>query len=467
MKIFLSLLLAILFIDSAYSQPWNYNFGSDTGTYSISNSASTTFLPFAPAGTSRVRVSNGAGGFFTLQYEPFFGTSSHLRISASTTTSVNKFSVYDYTAGKSFTLKFSMRLGDFDGSSGVSSGIWSLFIGDGAIYSDNNGFAGAQVFTGLRLTFSSNTISTTVRTGSNWVTTGLSGTPFTQGTNYVVEIYGNNTTGTLYYNYNGTDSVAANKWDLWVNGTLLGNDLGKAQLPNNVNIDSWMFYGESSTGNAANIFLDDIDYHNDIASFPMPVELGAFSAGTSGRSALLGWNTLSEINNAGFEIQKSVKKVVSSEYSDWEKAGFIEGNGTTSQPQNYSFEDKNLSKGIYKFRIKQVDYNGNFEYFYPSVGAELSINAPVNFELKQNYPNPSNPKSKIDFHMPFDGSVSIKVYDLTGKEVASLADGYKTADYYTLDFDGSNLASGIYFYRVIAEGDDQNFIKTLKMVLVK
>lgn len=468
MKILLSFLLTILFIDSAYSQPWNYDFGSDTGTYSISNSASTTFLPFAPAGTSRVRVSNGAGGFFTLQYEPFFGTSSHLRISASTTTSVNKFSVYDYTAGKSFTLRFSIRLGAFDGSStGATSGTWYLFVGDGLIYSDNNIFAGAQVFTGMRLTFGSGTITTSVRTGGSWGTSGLSGIPFTQGTNYVVEIYGNNTTGSLNYDYFGTQSVAANTWDLWIDGVQYGDDIGKALLPNDANIDSWMFYGESSSGNVANIFLDDIDYHNDIASFPLPVELGSFMASASGRSAMLNWNTLSEINNAGFEVQKSFKKSIDSDFSGWEKAGYVSGNGTINYAVDYSFVDKDLSKGIYKYRIKQIDFNGNFEYFYPSFGSELSIVPPVNFELKQNYPNPSNPKSKIDFSMPFDGNISVKVYDVSGKEVAFLAEGFRTADYYTVDFDGSNLASGIYFYRFIGESNEHKFTKTLKMVLVK
>jgi hypothetical protein len=466
MKILLSLLLAFLFIDSAYSQPWNYNFGTSTGTYNTTNS-SETFLPTPPSGIARVRRGN-QGGSFNLQTTAFFGFQSVLRIVAPTGGSVNKFSVYNYSAGKSFTLKFSMRLGASDGSSnGATSGIWTLFIGDGAMYSDNNNFAGAQVFTGLRLTFSSDSILTTVRNGSNWVTTGITGTPFSQGTNYVVDIYGNNTTGTLNYDYFGPRSVAAGTWDLWVEGVLCGDDLGKAELPGNVNIDSWMFYGESSAGNVANIFLDDFYYQNDIASFPLPVELGSFMASASGRSAMLNWNTLSEINNAGFEVQRSMKKNAVEDFSAWEKAGYVTGNGTVNFPVDYNFEDKNLSKGIYKYRIKQIDFNGNFEYFYPQFGSELSIIPPVSFELKQNYPNPSNPRSKIDFSMPFDGNISVKVYDVSGKEVASLADGYKTADYYTLDFDGSNLASGIYFYRVIAEGEDQKFIKTLKMVLVK
>jgi hypothetical protein len=89
------------------------------------------------------------------------------------------------------------------------------------------------------------------------------------------------------------------------------------------------------------------------------------------------------------------------------------------------------------------------------------------FNISQNYPNPSNPKSKIDFEIPFNGKVAINVYDILGKEVQKLIDEIKEAGYYSVEFDGSNLASGVYFYRILAEGEAQKFTKTLKMVLVK
>ncbi len=89
------------------------------------------------------------------------------------------------------------------------------------------------------------------------------------------------------------------------------------------------------------------------------------------------------------------------------------------------------------------------------------------FSVSQNYPNPGNPKTKIDFQMPFDGRISIRVYDMLGKEAAVLIDGNKTADYYTVEFDASNLASGVYFYRIIAEGEGEKFVNTKKMLIVK
>ncbi|MEO8512043.1 MAG: T9SS type A sorting domain-containing protein [Ignavibacteria bacterium] len=87
--------------------------------------------------------------------------------------------------------------------------------------------------------------------------------------------------------------------------------------------------------------------------------------------------------------------------------------------------------------------------------------------MSQNYPNPSNPKSKIDYEIPFDGNVSIKVYDILGKEIITLVNEFKTADFYSVEFDGSNLASGMYFYRITANGGGKIFSKTLKMILVK
>lgn len=124
-----------------------------------------------------------------------------------------------------------------------------------------------------------------------------------------------------------------------------------------------------------------------------------------------------------------------------------------------------MKAGNYQYRLKQIDFNGNFEYF--SLESDVSIDPPGNFEMSQNYPNPSNPNSKINFEMPVNGRVTIKVYDITGREVITLLDENREADYYTIEFNGSNVASGVYFYRILAEGEGKSFTKTLKMILVK
>ena len=124
-----------------------------------------------------------------------------------------------------------------------------------------------------------------------------------------------------------------------------------------------------------------------------------------------------------------------------------------------------LSIGAYDYRLKQADYNGDFEFF--NLQNEVLIGKPDIFNISQNYPNPSNPKSKIDYQIPFDGKVTIKIYDIIGREVAALVDEVKQAGYYTAELDGSGLASGVYFYRINADGNGRNYNKTLKMILVK
>ncbi|MCC6866014.1 MAG: T9SS type A sorting domain-containing protein [Ignavibacteria bacterium] len=199
---------------------------------------------------------------------------------------------------------------------------------------------------------------------------------------------------------------------------------------------------------------------------PLPVVLSKFDIFSTSRNVTLNWTTEMEINNKGFSIERR-SKVADINYSGWKEISFVNGKGNTNSPVNYSFTDTKLNSGSYQYRLRQVDFNGNFEYFSPSVNTDIIIGKPVNFDLSQNYPNPSNPTSRIDFQIPFDGKVNIKVYDILGKEIVTLVNEYKSADFYTVEFDGSNLSSGTYFYRIIAEGNNQRFTKTMKMILIK
>ncbi|HPT03234.1 MAG TPA: T9SS type A sorting domain-containing protein [Bacteroidales bacterium] len=203
---------------------------------------------------------------------------------------MNKFSIYDYAAGKTGCLKFSVLLGDNSGGSTASSGKWCLFIGDGDRYSNDNSFSGDEVFTGIQWVYGeSGVITTSYRNGSGWPALGSA--PFSQATVYNVEIYYNNSTSAQNYSRGGiAQSISQNTQDIWVNGSLIGDGLQKALLTDDTNIDSWMFYGESSASNAANIFLDDIEYSNTLPvptiSAPVPASLSGFSttAGTPSAS---------------------------------------------------------------------------------------------------------------------------------------------------------------------------------------
>jgi photosystem II stability/assembly factor-like uncharacterized protein len=192
---------------------------------------------------------------------------------------------------------------------------------------------------------------------------------------------------------------------------------------------------------------------------PLPVSLYSFSGITHGNDVSLTWKTTSETNNAGFFIEKSECGIQNSE---WKNVGFVKGKGTTNTETNYMFEDKKLATGKYKYRLKQIDYNGNFEYH--NLSGEVEVGVPKKYELSQNYPNPFNPMTKIDFQLPMDGKVSLVIYDITGREIATLLNNeFKKADYYTVMFNGSNFSSGVYFYRITAD----KYVMTKKMVLLK
>lgn len=193
----------------------------------------------------------------------------------------------------------------------------------------------------------------------------------------------------------------------------------------------------------------------------LPVELVSFSAIVEVTNVTLSWITATELNNSGFEIQK--KK--SLEKNDWEEIGFIEGNGTTIKTKYYSFIDEDVSNGKYQYRLKQIDYDGSFEY---SEIIEVEVRLPFDFSLAQNYPNPFNPSTKIKFTIPYvetghAPSVLLKVYDVLGNEVVTLVNEDKPAGEYEVEFDATALTSGIYFYRLKAG----SFIETKKMILIK
>jgi len=193
---------------------------------------------------------------------------------------------------------------------------------------------------------------------------------------------------------------------------------------------------------------------------PLPVLLSQFTYRINLRDIILNWVTASEINNAGFEVQRAVNSQQAS--GNWEKIGFVTGKGTTNTQTSYTFTDTKLNAGKYQYRLKQIDNNGNFEYH--NLNGIVEVGLPTKYTLSQNYPNPFNPTTKIDFALPNDSKVSIKIYDITGREVMNIMNNeQKTAGYYTININPSMLSSGIYFYRMISG----KFIETKKMAIVK
>jgi hypothetical protein len=190
----------------------------------------------------------------------------------------------------------------------------------------------------------------------------------------------------------------------------------------------------------------------------IPVELSSFTARADYGVVELVWTTETETNNQGFEVQRS-------NGSEFETLAFIEGNGTTSETQVYSYSDRNVNVGTYNYRLKQVDFDGTFEF---SNVIEADVPAPAEFALDQNYPNPFNPSTAINFRLAVDSKVSMKVFNVLGQEVANLLNSNFVAGSHQVNFDASSLNSGVYLYRIEATGiDGTNFVDVKKMTLTK
>jgi hypothetical protein len=172
----------------------------------------------------------------------------------------------------------------------------------------------------------------------------------------------------------------------------------------------------------------------------VPVELVSFAAMSDNNDVILSWFTATETNNSGFEVQRKTN-------GEYERIAFVEGKGTTTEIQNYLFRDENLLSGSYTYRLKQTDYDGSFAY---SNEIEIDIEQPSVFYLGQNYPNPFNPSTNIKYSIPADGNVSLKVYDILGNEISTLVNEFQQAGTFDVVFDGSNLASGVYYYQLRA-----------------
>jgi photosystem II stability/assembly factor-like uncharacterized protein len=173
----------------------------------------------------------------------------------------------------------------------------------------------------------------------------------------------------------------------------------------------------------------------------LPVELFSFSVEVIDNDVILNWTTATETNNFGFEIERKTVNY------HWERIGFVDGHGTTIEPQFYSYVDETVASGIYKYRLKQTDYDGSFEY---SEIIEVEVGILTQFSLAQNYPNPFNPSTKIKYSVPQSSNVIIKVFDILGNEIETLVDEEKSVGTYEINWHAERLPSGVYFYRLQA-----------------
>lgn len=314
------------------------------------------------------------------------------------------------------------------------------------------------------------------------------------------EVFNSYSTGLVSgtsYNIGGlagyNDNVILNSfWDTEASGQSSGSyGTGKTtaelQNPDTYLNTGWDFEGETSNG-TENIW--DIDLSGSMNSgYPflswengdasaLPVELSSFTAEVFDNTVVLNWQTATEVNNYGFEIERQnppLNPLPGGEEKEWVVLGFLPGHGNSNSPKEYQFVDEYPLSGELQYRLKQIDTDGSFEYYGTILEVNLSITGiaeeilPADYSLSQNYPNPFNPTTTIKYGLPEESSVKIIVYNLLGEAVTILTDEVKKSGYYEDEFKASNLASGTYFFSIYAQSTiSKNIFTTVKkMILVK
>jgi hypothetical protein len=191
-------------------------------------------------------------------------------------------------------------------------------------------------------------------------------------------------------------------------------------------------------------------------SEPLPVELTSFNAQAESETVQLSWRTASETNNAGFEVQRKAGG------SAWTKLGFVDGHGTTTESQTYSYEDADLpyEADSLQYRLKQVDLDGASNY---SKSVAIALGVPDQLALHGNFPNPVQHRTTIRYELPTSAPVRVSVYNVLGQHVATLVRGEQEAGRHEATFRPRGLTSGVYIVRLASEGT----VQTQKMTVVR
>lgn len=317
--------------------------------------------------------------------------------------------------------------------------------------------------TGLRLAPSYPTVELVMPAGSNSYTQTFFGDIITSPV--VITGAGIDSNQTAYkLEFYSVDPISATNASSYANGYVAGQI---AFIANTLNVS---FDSARTLSRAKGSENGVLDFYNgfgkvipqNIITNPLPVELISFTGKIIGKKILLNWQTATEINNYGFEIERSWGNEI------WKKIGFVNGNGNSNSPKDYSFMDNQPLEGVdIKYRLKQIDNDGQFEYS-DIITLNFSI---TTFELYQNYPNPFNPSTTVSWHSPIEGNVNIKIYDVLGNLVCEVINEHKSAGKNQIEFNAisqeKNIASGVYIYQIEIRSDDFHHTMIKKMTLLK
>ena len=243
-------------------------------------------------------------------------------------------------------------------------------------------------------------------------------------------------------------------WSVGINGTIVNSTNGGANWNQQYSGTSSNLYGVHFADASNGWVVGDNGIILRTNNGGIPVELISFYCEVKAGNIILKWETATELNNAGFEIERKTNN------TDFITVGFLNGFGTTTEPKYYSFIDGDVQSGTYIYRLKQIDLDGTYEY---SNEVKVDLINPTTYSLSQNYPNPFNPTTTIKYSIALDGFVNLVVYDVLGNEVKSLVNSYQHSGDYEVIFDGGHISSGIYYYQLQAG----KFISIKKLILLK
>ncbi len=280
-----------------------------------------------------------------------------------------------------------------------------------------------------------------------------------------------------------TTSISGPHEVIWTQSYLGGNDYqgqwsGSIDILNGLSASTtyklhiWAKSWSGATGQGDSWLSNNSN--NYVATFTtdagLPVELTTFTAFTKEKEVILNWETATEVNNYGFYVERASAPLSINSEMQWHEISFVEGHGNSNSPKTYSYLDNSVNSGKYKYRLKQVDIDGSFEY---SETVEVNLEIPTEFKLAQNYPNPFNPVTTIKYSIPLletlpetssqNKHVLLKVFDVLGQEVATLVNKEQNAGTYEIEFDASELNSGIYIYSL----QTSQSVINRKMILMK
>jgi len=293
--------------------------------------------------------------------------------------------------------------------------------------------------------------------------TGFTAGWWSMGADYRVAHY---SAGSHLYSFAGaTQDEDTWTWITSVNSDYLGTSCEVAINFSDIGLTSadaiWLQWRAESGTDAMPGFSAD---RSDLSA-PLPVEMSSFSAQAIKNNVLLNWQTETEVDNYGFEIEKQIGSKQSA-VGNWEKIGIVEGHGNSNSPKQYSFTDKNpVGESKFQYRLKQIDTDGKFEY---SDIVEVEL-VPNEFILYQNYPNPFNPNTTIKYALPFESKVKIVLYNSLGERITELVNKLQSIGYQQAVWNASNVASGVYIYTIEAVPIHgvKPFTSVKKMMLIK